>query len=82
MRLNEIEHFYSAVFKDGEKYLFYLYPRLTMEKKYFSAFSQTTAKITVDFSEKRFYLYTDFVANFLASIWGFYSFIRIDAILL
>lgn len=39
-----------------------------MEKKNCSAFPQTTAKITVDFSGKRLYLYTDLVANFLASI--------------
>lgn len=81
MRLNEIEHSYSAVFKDGEKYLFYLYPSLTMAKKNCSAFSQTTAKITVDFSGKRLYLNEDCVANFLASIWDFYSFMRIDAFL-
>lgn len=34
-----------------------------MEKKNYSAFSQTTAKITVDFSSKRLYLNTDIVAK-------------------
>lgn len=66
MRLNEKEHFYSVVSKDGAKYLFYLYPSLTMEKKNYYTFSQTTAKITVDFSGNRLYLNTDIVGNFPA----------------
>lgn len=60
MRLNEKEHSYSVVM-DGPKWLLYIYPSLTMEKKLY-CLSQTTAKIPVDFSGNRSHLYTDLAA--------------------